>query len=79
MRARARAESGVMLSGGQGDLTGKVIRIGHMGPTAYQMSPVIALTALGRALRGFGVKADVGGAVEAALAALDTPEGSGRD
>ncbi len=79
VRARARAESGVMLSGGQGDLTGKVIRIGHMGPTAYQMSPVIALTALGRALRGFGVKADVGGAVEAALAALDTPEGSGRD
>ena len=71
IRARVRAESGVMLSGGQGDLTGKVIRIGHMGPTAYQLSPVLALTALGRALRGFGVKADVGGAVEAALAALD--------
>jgi len=79
VRARARAESGVMLSGGQGDLTGKVIRIGHMGPTAYQMSPVIALAALGRALRGFGIKADVGAAVEAALAALDAPEGSSRD
>jgi pyridoxamine--pyruvate transaminase len=60
-----------MISGGQGDLTGKVLRIGHMGPTAYPLGPVIALTALGRALRGFGAKADVGGAVEAALASLD--------
>jgi len=50
-----------------GDLTGKVLRIGHMGPTAYPLSPVIALTALGRALRGFDVEADVGAAVDAAL------------
>src|SRR5208282_6140750 len=77
VRAHARAESGVMLSGGQGDLAGIVLQIGHMGPTAYPLSPVIALTALGRALRGFGVKADVGGAVEAALAALDGPEKAG--
>ena len=68
--------SGVMLSGGQGELAGRVIQIGHMGPSAYPLSPVIALTALGRALRGFGVKADVGAAVEAALAALDGPVGS---
>ncbi|HEX3921649.1 MAG TPA: hypothetical protein VHY31_05150 [Streptosporangiaceae bacterium] len=71
VRARARAESGVMLSGGQGALAGQVLQIGHMGPGAYPLSPVIALTALGRALRGFGVTADVGGAVEAALTALD--------
>jgi pyridoxamine---pyruvate transaminase len=71
LSARARAESGVMLSGGQGELAGRVIQIGHMGPSAYPLSPVIALTALGRALRGFGVKADLGAAVEAALAALD--------
>jgi pyridoxamine--pyruvate transaminase len=74
IRPRARAESGVMISGGQGDLTGKVLRIGHMGPTAYPLGPVIALTALGRALRGFGVKADVGAAVEAALASLDAQD-----
>jgi pyridoxamine--pyruvate transaminase len=79
VRDRARSESGVMLSGGQGDLVGKVFRIGHMGPTAYPLSPVIALTALGRALRGFGVKADVGAAVEAALAALDAREEAGRE
>jgi pyridoxamine---pyruvate transaminase len=79
LSARARAESGVMLSGGQGDLAGRVIQIGHMGPSAYPLSPVIALTALGRALRGFGVKADVGAAVETALAALDEPQDAGRD
>lgn len=71
VRARARNESGVMLAGGQGDLSGKVIRIGHMGPAAYPLSPVIALVALGRALRGVGVKADIGAAVEAALATVD--------
>ena len=49
LRARARAESGVMLSGGQGDLSGIVLQIGHMGPGAYPLGPVIAVTALGRA------------------------------
>jgi pyridoxamine--pyruvate transaminase len=72
--ARARAESGVMLSGSAGDLAGRVLLIGHMGPAAYSLSPVIALTALGRALRGLGVTADVGAAVEAALAAADGPK-----
>lgn len=72
--ARARADSGVMLSGGQGELAGKVLHISHMGPTAYPLSPVVALTALGRALRALGSKADVGGAVEEALSALDSAD-----
>jgi pyridoxamine--pyruvate transaminase len=71
VRAVARAESGVMLAGGQGALRGRVLQIGHMGPAAYPMSPVIGLTALGHALRRLGAKADVGAAVEAALAARD--------
>jgi len=79
VRARARAESGVMLSGSLGDLAARVLLIGHLGPSAYPLSPVIALTALGRALRGLGVTADIGAAVEAALAALDEPESAGRD
>jgi pyridoxamine--pyruvate transaminase len=70
VRAHARAESGVMLSGGQGDLAGQVFQIGHMGPSAYPLSPVIAVTALGRALRALGVKTDIGAGVEAAVAAL---------
>ena len=71
LRARARAESGVMLSGGQGDLSGIVLQIGHMGPGAYPLSPVIAVTALGRALRALGVQADIGAGVEAAVSALE--------
>lgn len=70
LRAHARAESGVMLSGGQGDLAGTVLQIGHMGPGAYPLGPVIAITALGRALRALGAKADIGAGVEAAVAAL---------
>jgi pyridoxamine---pyruvate transaminase len=71
VRTVARAESGVMLAGGQGALRGRVLQIGHMGPAAYPMSPVIGLTALGHALRRLGAEADVGAAVEAALAAWD--------
>ena len=71
VRAVARAESGVMLAGGQGALKGRVLQIGHMGPAAYPMSPVIGLTALGRALRRLGAAADIGAGVEAALAAWD--------
>jgi pyridoxamine--pyruvate transaminase len=72
VRVRARAESGVTLSEGiGGEMEGIVLRIGHMGPNAYPMGPVIALTAIGRALRGLGAKADIGAAVEAAIAAAD--------
>ena len=71
VRALARAESGVMLAGGQGELRGRVLQIGHMGPAAFPMSPVIGLTALGRALRRLGAAADIGAGVEAALAAWD--------
>ena len=71
VRARARADSGVMLSGGQGDFAGTVLQIGHLGPGAYPLSPVIALVAIGRALRRLGAAADIGAAVEAAVAALE--------
>jgi pyridoxamine--pyruvate transaminase len=74
VRAHARAESGVMLSGGQGDLAGTVLQIGHMGPGAYPLGPVIAVTALGRALRALGAKPDIGAGVEAAVAALEDQE-----
>jgi pyridoxamine---pyruvate transaminase len=69
VRAIARAEFGVMLAGGQGEFAGRVLQIGHLGPAAYPLSPVIALTALGGALRRLGAHADIGAAVEAALAA----------
>jgi pyridoxamine---pyruvate transaminase len=67
----ARRDSGVMLSGGEDVLEGKVIRLGHMGPSAYPLNPVVGLTALGRALRAAGFSADIGAAVEAASRVLD--------
>jgi pyridoxamine--pyruvate transaminase len=77
VRAVARAESGVLLAGGQGALRGRVLQIGHLGPAAYPMSPVIGLAALGHALRRLGATADVGAAVEAALAARDDGDNGG--
>jgi hypothetical protein len=41
------------------------------GHGAYPLSPVIAVTALGRALRALGVQADIGAGVEAAVSALE--------
>ena len=79
VRAVARAESGVMLAGGQGALRGRVLQIGHIGPAAYPMSPVIGLTALGHALRRLGAQADIGAAVEAALDARDREENTGSE
>jgi len=58
------------VNAGQGDLAGIVLQIGHMGPAACPLSPVIAVTAIGRALRALGAKADIGAAVEAAVSAL---------
>ena len=63
-----------MLSGGQG--AGNLVRIGHMGPTASGMYPVVGLMALGRSLIDLGVAVRVGDGVEAALAVLAGVHGS---
>lgn len=63
----------VMLSPGYGELKEKVIRLGHMGPAARSLNPVVALSALGRGLADQGVQVAVGEGVEAALEALAEP------
>ena len=63
----------VMLSPGYGELKEKVIRLGHMGPAARSLNPVVALSALGRGLADHGVQVAVGDGVEAALEALAEP------
>lgn len=77
LRDHIRARYGVMLSGGQG--AGNLVRIGHMGPTASGMYPVVGLMALGRSLVDLGVAVSVGDGAEAALAVLagvyGSPEG----
>jgi len=71
LRAAARARYGVVFSSGRGETLGKLVRIGHMGPTARPLYAVVALTALGGALRSLGHPVDVAAGVAAALAIID--------
>ena len=68
VRAHCRERYGVMISAGQG--AGNLVRIGHMGPTARSLHPVVGLAALGRTLRDLGAEVEIGAGVEAALAEL---------
>jgi len=68
VRDHVRANYGVMISGGQG--AGNLVRIGHMGPTASGLHPVVGLIALGRSLADLGVDVRIGDGVEAALDVL---------
>jgi pyridoxamine---pyruvate transaminase len=74
LRAAARARYGVVFSSGRGETLGKLVRIGHMGPTARPMYAVVAVTALGGALRALGHPVDVAAGVDAALAVIDAAE-----
>jgi pyridoxamine---pyruvate transaminase len=68
VRDHCRARYGVMISGGQG--AGNLVRIGHMGPTARSLYPVVGLSAIGRTLADLGAPVDIGAGLEAALEAL---------
>ena len=69
--AKVRELYGVVLSVGRGDTLGKLLRIGHMGPTAEPVYALVAVTALGSALRNLGFPADLAGGVEAATAVIE--------
>src|SRR5580658_5685316 len=71
LRAAARARYGVVFSSGRGETLGKLVGIGHMGPTARPMYAVVALTALGGALRALGHPVDIAAGLAAALAVID--------
>lgn len=53
-----------------GEMAGRTLRIGHMGPTASPAVVVAALAGLGAALRAQRVPVEVGAGVEAALEVL---------
>jgi serine---pyruvate transaminase len=64
--ARAmRERSGVTVAGGQGELKGKIVRIGHIGYVSLD-DVAAALEALGLALAATGVSIDPGAGPEAA-------------
>jgi pyridoxamine---pyruvate transaminase len=65
-----RERYGVMLSGGYGELRDKLFRIGHMGPAADSLYPVVAVAALGRGLKDLGADVRIGAGVEATLEAI---------
>lgn len=74
LRAAIRTNYGVAVSSGRGETLGKLIRIGHMGPTARPLYAVIALAALGGALGALGRPTDVGAGVAAAMAVIDAAQ-----
>ena len=71
LRAAVRAHYGVVFSAGRGETLGKLLRIGHMGPTAQPIYALVAITALGGALKILGARVDVGAGVEAALEVIN--------
>ena len=72
VRDHCRARYGVMVSGGQG--AGNLVRIGHMGPTAQSLYPVVGLAAVGRTLLDLGASVKLGDGLETALQALSQTE-----
>ncbi|MFZ0385315.1 MAG: alanine--glyoxylate aminotransferase family protein [Solirubrobacteraceae bacterium] len=70
LRRVTRDRSGVIISGAQGDLVGKVVRIGHMGVVSRSLYPLIGVVAVADAVRELGVPVDLGAAAEAVVAAL---------
>jgi pyridoxamine--pyruvate transaminase len=72
VRAHARSRYGVMISSGQG--AGNLVRIGHMGPSANGLHPVVGLAALGRTLADLGADVRIGEGLDAALARLSDPQ-----
>jgi len=67
----ARARYGVSMSAGRAETLGKLIRIGHMGPTAQPGYALLAIAAMGGALKALGAKVDVAAGLAAAQATWD--------
>jgi len=68
--AHIRERYGVMLSPGYGELKERLFRLGHMGPAAASLTPVLALAALGRGLADLGLEVTIGDGLDAALREL---------
>jgi len=71
LRDLMKRRYGVVISSGRAETFNKLVRIGHMGPTAYPLYAVIALTALGGAIAELTGRAiDIGAGVAAAEAII---------
>jgi pyridoxamine--pyruvate transaminase len=70
----ARHRLGIVISEGQGDTLGKLLRVGHMGPVAHPIYSLVAVAALGGALRDLGARCDLGAGTEAAMEVIREAE-----
>jgi pyridoxamine--pyruvate transaminase len=68
--AHIRARYGVMLSGGYGELSDRLFRLGHMGPGSRSLFPLVAVSALGRGLADLDVAVDIAAGTAATLEVL---------
>jgi pyridoxamine--pyruvate transaminase len=67
LRTKMKEQYGVVISSGRAETFNKLVRVGHMGPTAYPLYSILALTALGGALSEImNTPMDIGTAVAAA-------------
>jgi pyridoxamine--pyruvate transaminase len=71
IRGTMRDRYGVMISGGYGELLGKLVRLGHMGPAAHPTSLAAQLAIFERTLADLGHPITFGAGVGAAMAALE--------
>lgn len=72
LRSKMREKYGVVISAGRADTWNRLVRVGHMGPTAEPIYTPLALTALAGALEHVtGRTWDVGSGVAAALRIID--------
>jgi pyridoxamine--pyruvate transaminase len=72
LRTAIRDRYGVMVSSGRAETLGKLIRIGHMGPTARPIYSLVSVAAVAGGFQALGVKGiDVGAGVSAAMEVID--------
>lgn len=70
IRSHLRDRYGLMISGGYGDLSGKLFRLGHMGLAAHPAYLAAQLAMLERTLADLGHPVTLGAGVAAALESL---------
>ena len=72
LRGHMRERYGVMISGGYGELAGKLFRLGHMGRAAHPAFLAAQLAILERTLADLGVPVELGVGVGAAMRSFGT-------
>ena len=69
----ARELFGVSFAPGRGATKGRLIRVGHMGRSAYPTFAIVGIAALGGSLRHLGVKVDTAAGMQATLETAASP------